>query len=155
MSWLLLCCFPPISLTWKGRGEMKSFPVTVWTLTQLLWTIHTVCSTSSSVKQHYKERFFVFFWNSVKLHHKLKINWNNNCFSNLVMILYHLSCSEEQQSYTIRPADRIKDCLKSFAPQSPCYIGQKKNNSYYLIHIHGFCVSKEDEWNLNDTWFTI
>lgn len=80
-------------LTWKGSGEMKSFPVTVWTLTQVLWTMQTVCSKSSPGGKKKKKSIMSFcelqfelqcsysttkgyrvpsflFWGTAKGHHK-------------------------------------------------------------------------------------
>lgn len=50
----------PSLLTGKGSGELKSFPVMLWTFTEELCTIQTVCSISSSAKHN--QRYPNFRW---------------------------------------------------------------------------------------------
>lgn len=94
-------------LTWKGNGEMKSFPVTEWTLTQELWTIHTVCSISATAT-HYQRYVYVSITSDCHVNQLILTSRVLFWELEVLKFEYHLSCFEEQQSYTIRPANKTR-----------------------------------------------
>lgn len=102
-------------LTWKGNGEMKSFPVTEWTLTQELWTIHTVCSISSTAT-HYQRYLYVSIASDCHVNQLILTSRVLSWKLEVLKFEYHLSCFEEQQSYTIRPANKTirQVCVNGF-----------------------------------------